>query len=176
MIMTLLKGPVWRRLAALAALAVLAVLAGCGGGRYPVNGRVVYEDGSPLTEGMVVGETTEGGTRAMAQGSVRGDGTFSWGTLKPGDGARPGKYRVVVLARALGEAETAQGMLPAVDPKFEKPETSGIDFEVKPGRNELNITVTKPKRASRGTTERGPAKKLSENGIRPLGNPRNTRG
>ena len=81
----------------------------------------------------------------MAQGSVKSDGTFSWGTERPGDGARPGKYRVVVLPRAVGEKEASQGMVPAVDPKYSKPQTSGIDFEVKPGQNELNITVTKPK-------------------------------
>jgi hypothetical protein len=153
--MILLKATVWRRLAM---LVTLACLPGCGGGRYAVHGRVVYEDGSPLTEGIVVGETTEGEARVMAQGSVRGDGTFSWGTVRPGDGAIPGKYRVVVLPRAVGEAEAAQGMVPVVDPKFSKPETSGIDFEVKPGQNDLNITVTKPKQGRRGAPDRGPAR------------------
>jgi hypothetical protein len=127
-------------------LTVLIFLAGCGGGRYPVHGRVVYEDGNPLTEGQVVGEMTEGETRVMAQGSVKSNGTFSWGTQRPGDGAKPGKYRVVVLSRAVGEREASQGMLPAVDRKYANPQTSGIDFEVKPGKNELKITVTKPQR------------------------------
>jgi hypothetical protein len=135
-----LKDYIWCRFSILAALALLA---GCGGGRYPVHGRVVYEDGSPLTEGTVVGEMVEGETRVMAQGSVKSDGTFSWGTQRPGDGALPGKYRVVVLPRAVGEREASQGLLPAVDPKFSNPRTSGIDFEVQAGKNELNVTVTK---------------------------------
>jgi hypothetical protein len=150
-----LKDTFRRRLPMLAALAFLAGVAGCGSGRYPVNGRVVYEDGSPLTEGMVVGETTGGEARVMAQGSVRSDGTFSWGTQRPGDGALPGKYRVVVLPRAVGELEASQGKVPDVDPKFSKPETSGIDFEVKAGRNELNITVTKPQQGRRPKAGRG---------------------
>ncbi len=129
----------------LAALAFLAGVAGCGGGRYEVHGRVVYEDGSPLTEGIVIGEKAEGARRVKAQGSLKSDGTFSWGTLSPSDGAEPGKYRVVVVPRAVGEKEKSQGVLPTVDPRFSNPQTSGIDFEVKPGRNELNITVTRPR-------------------------------
>ena len=145
MIMILLNDNGRRRLTMLAALAFLAGVAGCRGGQYPVHGRVVYEDGSPVTEGIVIGEKVEGDRRVKAQGSVQSDGTFSWGTQSPGDGAEPGKYRVVVVPRAVGEKEASQGVRPAVDRKFSNPQTSGIDFEVKPGRNELDITVTKPK-------------------------------
>ena len=139
MIMILLKDHVRRRLTLLAALSFLAGVAGCGGGRYAVHGRVVYEDGSPVTEGIVIGEKAEGDRRVRAQGNVKSDGTFSWGTLRPGDGAEPGKYRVVVVPRAVGEKEASLGVLPAFDRK------SGIEFEVKPGRNELDITVTRPR-------------------------------
>src|SRR5262245_37096766 len=135
---------VWRP-SLLVALLVLAGAAGCGSGRYPVSGRVVYDDGSPVEEGIVVGETWEGAPKVMAQGKIQRDGSFQWGTAKPADGAPPGKYRVVVLPRALGDAETAQGMQPAVDAKYTKHETSGITIEVKEGNNELPITVTKPK-------------------------------
>ena len=132
-----------RRLAPALILAAL-VASGCAPARHQVSGRVVYEDGTPLTEGSVVGETTDGGT-FMARGAVKPDGTFEWGTERPGDGAPPGKYRVIVVPRALGDAELAKGELPAVDPKFTKYETSGLTFEVKAEKNELNITVTRPK-------------------------------
>jgi hypothetical protein len=125
-------------------LVILLGAAGCGSGRYPVHGRVLYEDGRPLTEGNVIGESTDGGEIVMAQGDVRSDGTFRWGTLKPGDGARPGKYRIAVLPRALGEAEAAKGARPAVAKKFTSFETSGIVYEVKDGRNQLDITVQRP--------------------------------
>ena len=134
-----------RGLATLAALAALLGAAGCGSDRYPVKGRVTYEDGSPLAEGNVVGETADGATRVMVQGDVRPDGTFEWGTERPGDGARPGRYKVIVLPRGLGDSEVAEGLQPDVDDKFTRYETSGIEFEVKAGRNELNITVTRPK-------------------------------
>ncbi len=120
------------------------VLAGCGTGRYPVTGQVVYQDGTPVTEGTVVAEMEDKEGRVMAQGDIRPDGSFDWGTQRPGDGARPGKYKVAVLPRALGDAERAQGKLPAVDRKYTSMERSGIEFEVKAGRNELRITVTRP--------------------------------
>jgi hypothetical protein len=133
-------------LTTLAPLTLLVGVAGCGNGRYPVAGCVLYEDGSPLTAGIVIGESGEGDTKVMAQGAVQPDGTFRWGTERPGDGASPGKYRVVVVVRALGEAEAAGGMLPAIDPKFSNPTTSGIDFDVKETHNEFTITVTRPVR------------------------------
>lgn len=133
-----------RRSATLLTLAALTGVAGCGAGRYPVTGRVVYDDGSPLPEGSVVGESTDGGP-VMARGSVKSDGRFEWGTDRPGDGAKPGKYRVIVIPRALGDAELAKGELPAVDGKYTKYETSGITVEVKAEKNELNITVNRPK-------------------------------
>jgi hypothetical protein len=130
----------------LTTLALLVGVAGCGSGRYPVTGRVLYKDGSPVTEGTVIGEAAEGDRKVMAQGAVQPDGSFSWGTERPGDGAWPGKYRVVVVARALGEAEAAKGMLPAIDPKYSNPQTSGIEFDIKETHNEFTITVTRPVR------------------------------
>lgn len=130
--------------AAALALAALTGAAGCSSGRYPVSGRVTYEDGTPLPEGSVVGESSDGEKPVMARGTVGPDGKFEWGTERPGDGAKPGKYRVIILPRALGDAELARGEVPAVDGKYTKYESSGITFEVKPEKNELNITVPKP--------------------------------
>jgi hypothetical protein len=105
----------------------------------------VYEDGSPVTEGSVIAECADGGTTVMAQGDIKSDGSFELGSDRPGEGALPGKYRAIVMPRALGDAELAQGLQPAVDGKFTRYDSSGITFEVKEGRNELNITVTRPK-------------------------------
>lgn len=118
---------------------------GCGTGRYPVIGKVTYQDGSPLEEGMVAGEATIDGRLAGVQGSVQKDGSFQWGTEKAGDGAFPGKYRLVVLPRALSDFEMSKGIKPAVDDKFTKYETSGLTHEVPNGPTELKIKVSKPK-------------------------------
>jgi hypothetical protein len=130
-----------------ALFAAFVSIVGCSGGRYPVNGKVTYPDGTPLTEGNVIGLMGEGQTSVTVQGTVKSDGTFSWGTQRPGDGALPGKYKVIVVPRGLGDSEIEQGMQPDVDSKFMNYDGSGITFEVKKGPNTLNITVTKPGKA-----------------------------
>jgi hypothetical protein len=132
-----------RRLTTLAALALLAGAAGCDSGMHPVTGRVTFEDGSPLDEGNVVCERQDGGKAVVAQGAVQRDGTFRLGVKKPGEGVPPGKYRVLVVPRALGDAEVGTRP-PIIDPKFEKFETSGLELVVKEGPNEFNIKVSKP--------------------------------
>lgn len=129
----------------LAPLTLLLFASGCGSGRYPVTGRVAYEDGSPVEGGTVIGEATVDGKPVGVQGIIAKDGTFSWGADQPGDGAAPGHYRVAVMPVALGDNELAEGKQPAVEGKYTKYESSGITYEVKPGKNELNIQVARPK-------------------------------
>ena len=134
-----------RRWPLLAAPLLLALVSGCGSGRHPVTGRVTYEDGTPVEAGTVIGEATVDGKPVGVQANIEKDGAFSWGTERAGDGALPGNYRVAVMPVALSELELSAGKQPAVDGKYTRYETSGITFEVKPGKNELNITVTRPK-------------------------------
>jgi hypothetical protein len=141
----------------LAAVILLAGVAGCGNGLWPVSGRVAFADGSPLDAGIVICEMRDGKKTVLARGSIQPDGTFQLGTEKPGDGAKPGKYRVLVVPRGRTQAEE-NSLPPIIDRKFEKFETSGIEFEVKAGKNQFPITVTKRRaragleaRARRGT-------------------------
>lgn len=131
---------------AVAAWSIVLGVGGCGSGRYPVSGRVTYDDGSPVTEGTVIGQMGEGPKSVSVQGRIDSSGRFSWGTERPADGAEPGKYLVAVTPRGLSDEEIAKGVPPAVDPKFSNLQTSGIEFDVKPGTNQLNIKVSKPKR------------------------------
>jgi hypothetical protein len=140
-----MRWPIRFRQSLLVPLLLLAVSAGCGSGRYPVTGRVTYEDGRPVEGGAVIAEATVNDQLVGVQGNIEKDGSFSWGADAPGDGALPGKYRVIVMPIALGELEIAAGKLPAVDRKYTSYDTSGITFEVKPEENVLNITVAKPK-------------------------------
>ncbi len=137
-------------LRAVVLLLLSALISGCGSGLYPVNGRVTYEDGSPVPGGTVIGEAQVEGKMVSAQGAIARDGTFSWGTTSRGDGAWPGSYRVVIMPRALGESERAQGMVPAVASKYTRYESSGIAFEVKAGKNQLNIVVSRPGEVTEG--------------------------
>ena len=126
----------------------LVLLAGCNSGRCTVTGTVTYEDGSPVEAGSVIGEATVDGKLVAVQGTIK-NGAFTWGGAKEGDGALPGHYKVIVVPISLSEYQLGQGMTPAVDGKFGKYETSGLSFEVKPGKNEFPIKVTKPKNSRR---------------------------
>jgi hypothetical protein len=110
-----------------------------------VSGRVTYDDGSPVEAGSVIGEATVNGKVVAVQGTIKSDGTFSWGGDREGDGAIPGLYKVIVVPVSLSEYQLSQGMTPAVDGRYARYESSGLSFEVKPGPNEFNIKVSRPK-------------------------------
>ncbi|HXG09456.1 MAG TPA: hypothetical protein VNK04_06675 [Gemmataceae bacterium] len=125
---------------------------GCGGGpkTYPVKGKVVYPDGTPLTGGIVEFEAlaSEVG-QVNARGTIREDGTFEVSTLFPGtdkerDGAVAGEHRVLVIPPLLTDEAMAKGAKPAVDPRYRRYETSGLKVKVNPDVNEITLTVKKP--------------------------------
>jgi hypothetical protein len=126
-------------------LALVVALPGCGSRRSTVAGKVRYDDGTPVEAGSVIGEATVDGKLVAVQATIQPDGSFSWGGDREGDGALPGMYKVIVVPVSLSEYQLAQGQTSAIDGKYAKYETSGLSFEVKEGRNEFNITVSRPK-------------------------------
>jgi hypothetical protein len=130
-----------------AALAAWALApAGCNHGTTlsPVRGTVTLEDGSPLKKGMVIFEGTAADGKAVtARGEVRPDGSYELGTFKPGDGAPVGKYRVQINPMDLSEVPDEEKKLP-FDAKYLKFETSGLEYEVRPGPNAFSLRLTAP--------------------------------
>ena len=122
-------------------LVMLSLLfaAGCGDNRYPVHGKVIREDGAPISESMVVLESLDREPNITVRGDVDSDGSFELGTTKPGDGAPAGKYRVKVTPLLANPDEPSHA--PPFDSRFSDFKTSGLEFEVKPGPNEFLITV-----------------------------------
>lgn len=118
---------------------------GCWSGKYPVAGTVLYTDGTPVAEGTVIAEGTVDGKLVGVQGNIENDGSFQLGGASLGDGALPGTYRAAVLPVTLGDSEIAAGKLPSVDGVSTRIETSGIQFEVKKGKNKIDIQVNKPR-------------------------------
>lgn len=106
-------------LASVASWAALSLLgpAGCGGtgpytgSLYPVKGRVLLADGTPLTGGAVQFIPTRG--RLPASGRIAADGTFSLKS-KSRDGAAPGDYKVRIepSAELLVKTGRTAGKLP----------------------------------------------------------------
>ena len=133
-----------------AGLLLLFSVLGCGRDFYPVHGKVTFADGTPLPGGLVVCELKVGDKAFMARGEIQRDGTFRLGTEKPGDGARPGKYRVLVTPEEAYEPNEARGIRavkiksPGIDERFLDFNTSGLELEVQPGPNEVVLTVARP--------------------------------
>ncbi len=125
-------------------LALLLVSAGCGSGFHSVRGKVVYPDGTPLPEGWISFEKTEGENTHSADSPIDANGAFELRTARPGDGVPPGKYKVMIKGKEWTLAEGRKRVY-HLDPKFESFETSGIELVVEPKTNFFEIKVTKPK-------------------------------
>ena len=135
--------------------ATAAVVCGCGGGdlpTYPVSGKVVFEDGQPLTTGGVVlcesVDTRSEGMGINSRGKINEDGTYELFTFERGDGAVVGKHRVLVRAQRDADDYLKRGIIPrpVVDERFEAYETSGLELNVDEGENEFQIVVARPRR------------------------------
>lgn len=135
--------------------AACVVLAGCGGGggTYPVSGKIVFADGQPVTAGLITFEPVDTKDGWAASGPIESDGSFEVATTDKLNGAKPGKYRVVITppegegdeVEGEGEGETRVVLPPAnIDPKFQTVETTSLEAEVKPESNTFTFTVEHP--------------------------------
>jgi len=75
----------------LTALLILLFCVGCGK-NVPLRGKVLDQDGNPITIGMVNFSSEKGLSRAK----IQSDGSYRVGTLKETDGLPPGIYKVYV--------------------------------------------------------------------------------
>jgi hypothetical protein len=119
---------------------ILCGATGCGSRKYPVRGTVKFEDGTPVAEGMVIFENKEG-TPLTARGQIGPDGRFELATHARGDGVPPGLYRALVAPKVDPNAVDNPPASPPFDLSIAEFATSGLEFEVKPGRNEFAIQV-----------------------------------
>lgn len=125
--------------------AALLAVSGCSNGRlptYPVNGRVVFSDGSPVHVGTIELKSREHGVQA--RGEIGNDGRFRLTTYRDGDGAVSGAHDCVVVQLVIVEGienfrPSTEGV---VDPRFGAYSTSGLECEVsESGPNDVTITV-----------------------------------
>ena len=74
----------------------LALILGCSdSGLRTVRGTVTF-DGKPIPTGSVRFFPSEGGRPAIGQ--IQTDGSYELSTMQPGDGAKPGQYKVAIEA------------------------------------------------------------------------------
>jgi hypothetical protein len=132
-------------------LLVVLVLSGCSTGIYPVEGKVVWKDGTPATElkgAHVVFNHPE--KSIGARGYVQEDGSFRLTTNRPNDGALAGEYRVLIveIARKTLGGPDASAIAPgAMDSRFSDPSTTDLRATVKPGTNRVTLTVERSRPA-----------------------------
>ena len=129
-------------------LLLLLAVSGCGPGNYhPVRGRVTFEDGTPFPQGTVILLKQDGEKLVQAQGTIQPDGSFELGVNAPKEGVPAGKYRVLINPGDMAglDAKVRTGF----DKRYTDFDTSGLEFEVKPGKNELPIQLTRRGRAGR---------------------------
>lgn len=126
-------------------LVAAALAGGCSAtGPQPVEGMVVWEDGSPATElatAQVVLDLPA--KQTSSRGSVKPDGSFRLTTFRPDDGALAGDYKVMVLqvARKTMPNDNTRLMPGALDSRYADPSTTDLTATIKPGVNKITLKV-----------------------------------
>ncbi len=141
---------VWTLSSRIVPLVILAIVltatAGCSQNSLtPVSGKVTVGD-KPLTTGSVrfIPDKEKGNTATdEPTGTINESGTYELRT-KNQPGAPAGWYKVVVVSQEQGDITKPTEIKSYVDKKFNKPETSGLSKEVKPGAaaGAYDLTVT----------------------------------
>ena len=119
-------------------LLICFVAVGCGANK-SLTGTVTFTDGEPATNGMVILRTDT----FMARGEIQPDGSYRISSERERDGVPPGVYQVYVsgISEPLPPGAGAAMPTPLVDPKFENPDTSGLEVTIPAPRNRFDIVV-----------------------------------
>jgi len=128
------------------AILILLGATGCGKKYYPVSGQVLFKDGTPLAGGWVFFQPVDPSVKTGSQGEIQADGTFQLMTEIKGDGVPEGRYRVAVKPPLAAKREGKNLPPPVIDPRYENPETSDLEFTVTrdPAHNVFPIKVDRP--------------------------------
>jgi len=124
--------------------AVIIMLVGCNRSSQEslVSGSVTL-DGSRIGPGMVVFAPIEGGKPAT--GSIESNGSFTLNTSRE-PGLAAGRYKVAVSIRELPKNVKRSDQIPPgkllIPERYEQSTTSGLEYEVEPGRNTIDIDLT----------------------------------
>jgi hypothetical protein len=134
-------------------------IVGCGTGRektYPVEGIVVFKDGSHVKVGTV--ETKSLRTGAQARGTIDQDGRFTLSTFETNDGAVAGDHQVVVVQfiQVEGIKNYRPSTMGVVNRKHASYATSGLVMRVDPkGPNQVKLEVEGARAVMDSTKDHG---------------------
>jgi hypothetical protein len=129
----------------LLSLAGVSSIAGCGDGLVKVQGEV-FLDEKPLPNADIALIPQEGGR--LVSGKSDAQGKFALTTTKPGDGVKPGTYKVSVTAREVkfaakaGEVEGfVENHVWLAPEKYSNAETSGLVVAIQPSDPALQLKL-----------------------------------
>jgi hypothetical protein len=129
-------------------LGVALVASGCGQ-KFPrtaiVRGKVTYK-GKPVPNGTVNFIPAAG---KDASGEIQSDGSYTLTSYRPGDGAIPGKYSVVIVAMQDNSTRLPEDRSPLPPPivpvKYTSLATSDLKAEVEDKENTINFDLADAK-------------------------------
>jgi hypothetical protein len=120
-----------------------------------VSGTVKFKDGTPLqvpeggravvtfTPADTTGELAPGQIRKGASGTVKEGGRFDMGTIKPGDGVLPGRYKVFLATQKNVAANPNDPANQLVPKKYTSPDTSGLEVTIDKPTSDLRFELDK---------------------------------
>lgn len=108
---------------------------------YPVAGKVVFADGTPVMFGDIEFQAID--QPINARGKIQRDGSFVVGTRSGEDGAIAGKHKVVIIQIVTNHfnLDVVHDHGHMVHPRYARYETTDLTVEVKPESNELELVV-----------------------------------
>jgi hypothetical protein len=120
---------------------LVLVLVSCNRGptTYRIPGRLVYDDGSPVTAASVVLQTKVDDQLVAARGMATSEGRFELTTFKEGDGVVPGEHEVSVSPVPVPEGTK----VPPIPQQYWDFATSGLKADVTPQTSEIVITISR---------------------------------
>lgn len=123
---------------------LLLAAAGCGGPTsqtHPVRGKVILPNGSVASGGLIEFRTVDAdGKTINAHSRIESDGTFQLSTFGDKDGALAGKHQAILLSPASGDGETIS-QAPEFPVKYRSYDSSGLEFDIVPGENDLEVKL-----------------------------------
>ncbi len=128
------------------ACGLLAVIAftGCGNSgprTYRIPGKLVYDDGTPVTGASVVLQTTVKDQAVVARGMATPEGKFELTTFTEGDGVVAGEHQVSISPVPIPEGTKPLG--PPVPSQYWDFSTSQLTASITPQTPEIVITLAR---------------------------------